>query len=115
MNTTRIFLSYSFLVISLLSLAFFIYFKLIVIKTSSNSRDKDKIIGEMHNPEKWRSSNNKTAYILLFWTILSGAIFIYLKFFSTTEVISLLFLFIYIAAFIISTFIFGKNGKQKAF
>jgi hypothetical protein len=115
MNTTRIFLSYSSLVISLLSLAFFVYFKFIVVKSSPNSRNRDKIIGDMHNPEKWRDSNNKMAYLLLFWAILSGAIFIYLKFFSSAEVISLLFLFIYIAAIIISAFLFGRSRKDKAY
>jgi hypothetical protein len=114
MNTTTTFISYAFLGIALVSLLFFLYFKVLVVKTSSDSESKDKIVGDMHNPEQWRNRNNRLSYVTLFWALLSGGIFIYVKYFYTQGVISLIILFGYIAAIIASIFFFGRAGGEKA-
>jgi hypothetical protein len=114
MNTTSIFISYAFLGISLICLFCFFYFKTLIIKTKPDSNSKDKIIGEMHNPEQWRTRNNNLSYVTLFWAILSAGIFIYLKYFYAQGVVSLAILFGYIGAIVISAFIFGKGKREKA-
>lgn len=114
MNTTSTFISYAFLGISLLALLFFLYFKVLVVKTSPDKKSRNNIIGEMHDPDTWRNRNNKMSYLTLFWAILSGGIFIYLKYFYPQGVVSLLILFGYIGAIIVSAFFFGRGGREKA-
>ncbi|WP_055667371.1 hypothetical protein [Desnuesiella massiliensis] len=113
MQITSISMSYFFLVVGVLSLIFFIYFKFIVIKTSSHSDNRSKIVGNMKDPDSWRNSNNKMSYVSLFWAIVSIGAFIYLKFFISATLISIFIPFIYLAAIIISSFIFSSK-KHKA-
>ena len=114
MNTTSVFLSYAFLCIAFITLICFLYFKLLLIKTSSDSDTKRNIIGNMKDPDSWRARNNKVSYLMLFWTILSAAIFIYLKYFIGSQVISSIYLYAYIGAIIISSFLFSSQEKRRA-
>jgi hypothetical protein len=114
MNTTSVFLSYAFLCIAFITLICFLYFKLLLIKTSSDSDTKRNIIGNMKDPDSWRARNNKVSYLMLFWTILSAAIFIYLKYFTGSQVISSIYLYVYIGAIIISSFLFSSQEKRRA-
>lgn len=113
MQITSISMSYFFLIVGVLSLIFFIYFKFIVIKTSAHSDNRKKIIGNMKDPDSWRNSNNKMSYVSLFWAIISIGAFIYLKFFISATLISIFIPFVYLAAIIISSFIFSSR-KYKA-
>jgi len=103
MNITSISLSYALLGATLIACSFFIYFKTLVIKTGSGKDSKEKIIGTMKQPEVWRNRNNKMSYLSLFWTVVSLSLFVYLKFFHTSGLISILYIFAYIALIVIST------------
>lgn len=113
MYLTSISLSYFFLGISLIALGFLFYFKVLVIKTSPDKDSRKKIIGKMKDPDDWRDRNNKMAYVSLFWTIISIGIFIYLKFFFTAGLVSIMYLIAYIAFIVISTSFFGVKRKTK--
>lgn len=111
MNITSMLLSYIFFGISIVALCFSLYFKLLVIKTSPDSRSRDKIIGDMKDPLTWREKNNNMAYICIFWALVSLAFFIYLKFFYTAGLISILYIFIYIAVIAVSISVVGTKKK----
>lgn len=113
MFITSISLSYVFLIIGVISLIFFLYFKFITSSTSEESHRRDKILGNMKDPESWRETNNRMGYVSLFWFIVSIAAFIYLKFFLQASLISIIIPFTYIALIIISSFLFGRR-KVKA-
>lgn len=68
MYLTSISLAYVFFAISIISLAFFAYFKFLFINTSDRSNKKDKILGNMKNPKDWRKRNNIMSLISLFWS-----------------------------------------------
>lgn len=119
MNVTSISLAYFFLGFSLISLAFSLYFKVLVLRTNPGNKHRDKIIGAMKDPISWRTRNNKLSYISIFWSAASLAIFIYLKFFKSSGLVNIIFVFSYIAI-AASSIIFwgslkksGKSGKQK--
>ena len=114
MFLTSISLSYFFLGITLIALGFLFYFKVLVIKTDPEKSSRKNIIGKMKDPDSWRARNNKMAYVSLFWAIISLAIFIYLKFFFTAGLISIIYLIAYIALVVISTSLFGVRRKSKA-
>ena len=97
MSITSISLSYIFLAIAVISIAFFLYFKTLIIKSSKNSEDRNKIIGNMKDPVSWAKRNNIMSYISLFWSILSIVAFIYLKYFYGAPLVSIIYLFIYVA------------------
>ncbi|MFD3156387.1 hypothetical protein ACFIJ5_05930 [Haloimpatiens sp. FM7330] len=111
MYITSISLSYVFLGLSLISLLFFIYFKTILLKSSQNNNLSKKIIGTMKDPETWKSKNNQMAYVSLLWTVLSMTIFIFLKFFYGSKLLSIIYLFVYIALIVVTIFmvILQKN------
>lgn len=111
MYITSISLSYVFLSICVISLIFFLYFKIIVVKTTSNKPKRDKIIGKMKNPELWRTQNNRISLISLLWSLISLAAFIYLKFFYKAGLISIIYLLAFIAVIVVSNIIFLINRK----
>lgn len=104
MYITTISLSYVFLVMGIISLLFFSYFKFITLKSSKDDRSKKKIIGDMKSPEVWRNKNNTLSYICLFWAILSIALFTFLKFYYTASLLSIVYLFVYIALITLTLF-----------
>lgn len=116
MNVTSISLAYFFLGFFIISLAFSLYFKVLVIRTNPGNKHRDNIIGAMKDPISWRNRNNKLSYISVFWSVASLAIFIYLKFFKSSGLVNMIFIFSYIAIAAISIIFFGnlkKSGKQK--
>ena len=111
LNITSMSLSYIFLGISIISFMFFFYYKYLVVNTGDNSKRRDKIIGSMKDPEDWRGRNNKMAYVSLFWTIISIIVFIYLKFFFQSGLISIIYVFVYLVAVVLSVSLFLKQNK----
>lgn len=114
MFVTSISFSYFFLGIALISLLFCIYHKTLVVKTSPDNKSRDKIIGEMKDPISWRKKNNMIGNISIFWCLASLALFIYFKFFFTAGLISIYYVFIYIALIAISMFFTKIGGKKSA-
>lgn len=110
MNVTSISLAYLFLGIGLISLSFFIYFKIL---TSNSSKKSEKIVGDMKDSKTWLNRNNKMAYVSLFWAIVSLGLFIYLKFFTMPNIISLLYVIGYIFLIVISVAVAGIKKQQK--
>lgn len=111
---TTISLSYLFLIIAVLDLIFFIYFKLIVSASSKENGKKNKITGKMKNPEEWLKRNSKMSYVWLFWSVVSLFLFVYLKFFITPSLVSIFYIIGYAIALILSVIIFGiKNPNFK--
>lgn len=114
MNITTISLSYFFLAIFILSAIFAIYFKLVVIKSTPGNKQRDKIIGEMKDPDTWRNKNNILAYISIFWSTVSLLIFAYLKFYYAAGLVSTIYLFLYLAAIVISIFFATSKHSTKS-
>jgi len=112
MNIKSMSLAYIFLVISIITLLISLYFKIIVIKTSPGKRDRNRIIGDMKDPITWRERNNIISYILIFWASVSLLIFIYLKFFNTEVMLSVLYLVAYIIIILVSVLL--SILKKKA-
>ena len=104
-------LSYVFFAISIVAFIFFLYYKFLVINTGATSKRRDKIIGSMKDPDQWRHRNNIMAFVSLFWAIVSQAAFIYLKFFYTSGLISIILVFVYLAVIVLSISIFLKQNK----
>ena len=113
MYITSISLSYALLVTTIISCGFFVYFKALVIKTGSSKEGKNKILGKMKEPEAWRNSNNKMSYVSLFWTVISLLLFIYIKFFLAASLVSIIYIFAYIALIVITTVLTGLKNKTK--
>ena len=111
MNISSISLAYLFLGIGFISLGFFLYFKTLIIKTSKNTETRDRIIGNMKDPDGWAKRNNIMSNISLVWSILSLGIFAYLKFFYKIGLVSFIYFFIYIALIAISLLFIGKKKK----
>lgn len=111
MNITSISLSYVFFAISIIELIFFLYYKFLVINTGEKSKRRSKIIGSMKDPEDWRHRNNIMAFVSLFWAIISIIAFIYLKFFSKAALVSIIYVFVFIALIVLSISIFLKQNK----
>lgn len=111
MNITSISLSYVFFGISIVAFIFFLYYKFLVISTGDKSKRREKIIGSMKDPDQWRHRNNIIAFISLFWALISQAAFIYLKFFNKTGLLSLVYVFVYVALIVLSLSIFIKKNK----
>ncbi len=111
LNITSISLAYIFFGISIITFVFFLYYKFLVINTGAKSKRRDKIIGTMKDPDNWRHRNNIMAFISLFWAFISQTVFIYLKFFNKSGLISILYVFIYIAVIVLSISLFLKNNK----
>ncbi|GAA0179216.1 hypothetical protein SH2C18_21240 [Clostridium sediminicola] len=116
MNVTSNSLAYFFLGFFLITLAFSLYFKVLFIRTNPGNKHRDNIIGNMKDPISWRSRNNRMSYISIFWSAISLAIFIYLKFFKTSGLINIIYVFSYMAIAAISIIALGKikkRGRQK--
>ena len=111
MNIPSISLSYFFIGISIVAFIFFFYFKYVVTNTDADSKKRDKIIGSMKDPDHWRARNNIMSFISLFWAIISLIAFIYLKFFFNSGLVSIIYVFVYLALIAISAFIFLKQNK----
>ncbi|MBX4265848.1 hypothetical protein [Clostridium estertheticum] len=111
MNITSVSLSYMFFVVSIIEFIFFLYYKFLVINTGAKSKRRENIIGTMKDPEHWRKRNNIIAFISLFWSLISIFAFIYLKFFYSTHLLSIVYVFIYIAVIVLSVFVFIKKNK----
>ncbi|MBU3098303.1 MULTISPECIES: hypothetical protein [Clostridium] len=111
MNITSLSLSYMFFVVSIIEFIFFVYYKFLVINTGAKSKRRENIIGTMKDPEHWRKRNNIIAFISLFWSLTSIFAFIYLKFFYSTRLLSIVYVFIYIAAIVLSICVFIKKNK----
>jgi TRAP-type uncharacterized transport system fused permease subunit len=114
MNMNSAALSYLFLAIAAIDLAFVFYFKVLVMNTSENNKHRDKIIGKMKDPEDWRNRNNRMFYLFLFWCIASFAVFIYLKYFFGTGLVSTFYVIGFLAAMVISIALFGIRRKTAA-
>lgn len=106
-------LSLIFFVFTIITLAFSLYFKVLVIKTSPDNKSRQKIIGDMKDPVTWRKKNNIMSYVSLFWAFASISLYIYLKFFYNKGVIYSVYLYIYIALIVFSIAIFSL--KKKAY
>nr|WP_246582985.1 hypothetical protein [Clostridium simiarum] len=106
-------MSYIFLIIGVISLLCFLYFKFIAISSSKGDERSKAILGNMKNPELWRNVNNKMSYVSLFWTIISLGGFIYLKFFMNSTLLSIFIPFIYLALIIISSLIFSRKNEKS--
>lgn len=111
MFITSISLSYIFLGIAIVSLIFFIYFKVLYVKTAPDKKSRQDIIGKMKDPLSWRNKNNKMSYLSFFWFIISIALYVYLKFFFKPNLVSIAYIFIYIALIAISNIILIKKQK----
>ncbi|MGV8979800.1 hypothetical protein [Clostridium sp.] len=111
MNITSISLAYVFLGISIVAFVFFLYYKFLVINTGDKSKRRDKIIGSMKDPDNWRHRNNIMAFVSLFWALISQIAFIYLKFFNKSGLISIIYVFVYLAVIVLSVSFFLKTNK----
>ena len=111
LNITSLSLSYMFLAVSIVEFIFFLYYKFLVINTGAKSKRRDKIIGTMKDPEHWRGRNNIIAFISLAWALISVFAFIYLKFFHTTGLLSIVYIFVYIALIVLSVSLFIRKNK----
>lgn len=100
-----------FFAVSIIEFIFFLYYKFLVINTGAKSKRRENIIGTMKDPEHWRNRNNIIAFISLFWALISIIAFIYLKFFFTTGLLSIVYVFIYIAVIVLSVSVFIKKNK----
>ena len=111
MNITTISSAYIFLAIFVVEFLSFLYYIFLVGNTGEKSKKRDKIIGTMKDPEHWRQRNNIMAYVCLFWSITSIIAFIYLKFFAKSPLISIIYVFVYLALIVVSVSVFLKQHK----
>lgn len=100
-----------FFVVSIIEFIFFLYYKFLVINTGAKSKRRENIIGTMKDPEHWRNRNNIIAYISLFWSLVSIFAFVYLKFFNAARLLSIVYVFIYIAVIVLSVLVFIYKNK----
>ncbi|WMJ80877.1 hypothetical protein RBU49_01105 [Clostridium sp. MB40-C1] len=112
MKITSFSLSYLFLGVFVISLMFFIYFKVLMVKTESEGNEKEKIIGTMKDPDTWKKRNNLMSYISAFWCVLSLILFIYIKFFYKTRLINIIYFFIYLAVIVLSIIFIVLKKKE---
>lgn len=113
MYLTSISLSYFFLGIAIISIAAYLYFKLLVVKTDPQNQDREKIIGDMNDPTSWRERNKRMSVVCLFWFIVSTIVFVVLKFFYPIALVPLMLLVIY-AILMVLSIVFFSRGKRKA-
>ena len=111
MNITTISSAYIFLAFFIVEFVSFLYYIFLVGNTGEKSKKRDKIIGTMKDPEHWRQRNNIMAYVCLFWSITSIIAFIYLKFFAKSPLISIIYVFVYLALIVVSVSVFLKQHK----
>ena len=111
LNITTISSAYIFLAIFAVEFISFLYYIFLVGNTRANSEKRSKIIGTMKDPEDWRRRNNIMAYICLFWSIVSIIAFIYLKFFSKSPLISIVYVFGFLALIVVTVSVFLKHTR----
>jgi hypothetical protein len=114
MFVTNISLAYVFLGLGVIAAFFFVYFKVIVARTEPGNSHRGAIVGEMKDPDNWRAKNNRMSYLSLFWSVLSVAIFIYIKYFNPIGVISIVYPFIYIGIIVVSVSFASRGNKRTA-
>lgn len=113
MYLTSISLSYLFLGVAIATIAAYLYFKLLVIKSNPQNENREKIIGNMKDAITWRERNKRMSLVCLFWSIVSIIAFVVLKFLYPATLISLTFLVIYVVVILLSI-VFFSRGKRKA-
>lgn len=59
MFITKISLSYFFLIIGIIAIVFYVYFKFLIIKSSPNNKDNEKILGNMKDVSRWLDKTQK--------------------------------------------------------
>ncbi|MCT8977332.1 hypothetical protein N4T77_12045 [Clostridium sp. CX1] len=106
-------LSYFFLAVAIIAIAAYLYFRLLIVKSSPDNSNREKIIGNMKDPESWRERNRKMSYVCIFWFVVSIAAFAYLKFLYSVALIPIIYLIIY-AVLIVLSLIFFPRTKKKA-
>lgn len=109
MNITSISVSYVFLVILIINLLCFLYFKLLFVSSSKENKKHDTIVGNMKDPDSWRKTNNRMSYTSLFWSLISLILFIYTKFFLNSMLINIFIPFAYIFIIIISFLVLSRK------
>ena len=114
MLITSISLSYVFLGLGIVAAIFFFYFKVLVVKSAPDRPSREAIIGEMKDPDTWRDRNNKMAYLSLFWALVSAGIFVYLKYFYPSGLISIIIPFIYVGLIAVSASYLSSRHKTTA-
>lgn len=112
MNMTSASLAYLFLIIAAVSCIFFFYFKILVMNTSEESKRRDKIIGDMKDPVNWRKRNNTMSYVFLFWTLVSFAVFVYIKYYLGLRLISAIYVIGFLVVMVISLIAFGAARRK---
>lgn len=112
MNITSMSFSYLFLGIALISLSFYLYFRLMYVSSSPDNSISQSIFGEIKHREDWHEKNRLMSHVFLFWTITSIILFIYMKFFIVSALMSILYLFLYVI-FIVSSVAYAAI-KRKA-
>lgn len=100
-----------FFAVSIIEFIFFVYYKFLVVNTGDKSKRRGKIIGSMKDPDNWRHRNNIMAFISLFWAFISLLAFIYLKFFYSLGLVSIIYVFIYLVVVVLSISFFIKQNK----
>lgn len=113
MYLTSISFSYFILGVSIVCIASYLYFKLLFTKTSFESHSRAKIIGQMKDPEGWRTKNGRMAKVCMFWFVISIIIYASIKFLFTISLISITYLLIYVVLILLSI-IFASIVKKKA-
>lgn len=111
MNITSISSAYIFLAIFVVEFISFLYYIFLVGNTRDKSKKRSKIIGTMKDPEHWRQRNNIMAYISLFWSIVSIIAFTYLKFFHKAGLVSIIYVFVFLALIVVTISVFLKSHK----
>ncbi|MBV7273153.1 hypothetical protein JMF89_09945 [Clostridiaceae bacterium UIB06] len=113
MYLTSISFSYFLLGVSIACIAAYLYFRLLFTKTSPESNSRDKIIGQMKDPETWRLKNKQVSNVCMFWFIVSILIYASIKFLFSIQLIPIVYLLIYVVLMLLS-FIFSLRVKGKA-
>jgi len=114
MYLTSISLSYFFLAVALVSIAAYLYFKLLVIKSDPQNAGSDKIIGAMKDPVSWRTRNKQMSLVCLFWFIVSTIGFVALKFFYPIALIPTMILVIYAVLIVLSIVFFSRERGRAS-
>jgi L-asparagine transporter-like permease len=112
MFITSISLSYVLAGVAVAFILAFLYFKVLVVKSSDKSSSHDKIVGSMKDPDTWRRKNNTMSYVSLFWAVAAAAAFIYLKYYVPSTLIPLWYLFAFAAVLFISFGLFGFSRRK---
>lgn len=114
MYLTSISLSYFFLAVAITTIAAYLYFKLLVIKSAPENADRENIIGNMKDPVSWRERNRRMSFVCLFWFIVSTIAFVVLKFLYPIALIPFMLLIIYAVLIVLSIVFFSRREKKAS-